>query len=253
MRAVPWTAPLIIRIVPKNVDPPLLASKRRQSNIQIHRLRAPGAVRLLGSREVGVVEQREHIGPLLAVIVEGAPQEGLGLDRELARELELLRLGADVVRLHAHDLVLRRLVEEGLVRVEERDVVHDAGGEDVHLRADARGLAVVTLRWQEAVRARAVRRELHRRGAALRSALLRRGHDLREAEVAELDLAVMEEDVGRLEVEVDDGLALAVQVPQPVQHLHDDGLGVFLRQRSVPATSKRPGCNRVCLGSDLYF
>lgn len=67
----------------------------------------------LGAREVGVVEQRGHVRPVLAAGGEGTSEEGLRLGRELARELELLRLRADVVRLHAHDLLLRRLAVEG--------------------------------------------------------------------------------------------------------------------------------------------
>ena len=64
--------------------------------------------------------------------------------------------------LHLQYLLLARMLEEGLVRVEEHQIMDDPRREDVDLGADSRNtVSLVTLWRQVAVRARAVRGQLH--------------------------------------------------------------------------------------------
>lgn len=125
------------------------------------------------------------------------------------------------------------LLEERLVWEKEHCVKHNPRGENVHLRADSRTVALIAFGGQVAMRARAVRSELHSSTAALA------GHDLRaiitlgqqggalprskqylgEAEVGEANFSIVKENVRRFQIEMNYSLLLRMEMLQPIQYL----------------------------------
>lgn len=152
------------------------------------------------------------------MVGEAAPYEVLAgiAHRRSRREHNFVRVE---YRLVLEDGLLSLVVAEGLLAEQELEE-DDADRPDVNLVGDLRRVLLEALRSLIPVGADALARQLNPLSALV--------DDLAQAEVRDLDFAVVEDDVLRFQVKMNNTLRALVQILQAAQDLGHDQLGLLL-------------------------